>query len=272
MGKALKPLVIVLLLLSLTTLILGILLFGKREILKGRTQRHELAVKKIADNLRYPGLNMAQLKVYEQMQIPLDLVAVAADNMYQTLEQTKEDLAQTRQELAETKDVLAQTRAELEVAQNQIVELNATIAQKDAQIAQANSRIDSLEQEKEGLQAQIDDLNTELAKKDDQINDLEAQVVTLDNIIKAIDEPTRPQKLIGLTGRVLVVNPEWNFVVLDIGRSEGLVTSTELHVHRADQLVGKVRVNTVEENSAVADIVSDWVQTPLKEGDNVLIF
>jgi len=272
MGKALKPLVIVLLVLSLISLILGSLLFSQREILKGRTQRHELAVKKIADNLRYPGLNVEQLKDYAQMQVPLDLLAVAADNMYQTLEQTKADLAQTRTELAETKEVLAQTRAELEVAQNQIVELNATIAQKDAQIAQANSTIEQLEQDKVGLQAQVDDLNNQLVKKDDEIRDAEAQIATLERIIKDIDEPTRPKKLIGLTGRVMFVNPEWNFVVLDIGRAEGLAAETEMHVHRNDQLVGKIRITSVEENSAIANIVKDWEQSPVQEGDNVLIF
>lgn len=282
MGKALKPLVIVLLLLSIISLVLGSLLFSKREILKGRTQKLERAASDVARKLASAqdpfiaalepqSLDADQLKNYAAMDVPLNQLRALAENRYEELNTTKMDLDVTRTELAQTKEELAATREELAVAQNQIVELNATIEQKDAEIAQANSRIDQLEQDKEALQAQIDDLNTQLAKADDEIRDLQDQVATLDRIIKTELEKTQP-KLIGLTGRVLVVNPEWNFVVLDVGRAEGLVTSTEMHVHRADQLVGKVRVTSVEENMAVADIVKDWEQVPLKEGDSVLIF
>jgi len=272
MGKALKPLVIVLLLLSIASLVLGILLFSKREILKERTRLHEAGLAQIAEKFHYDQLNVAALKDLKDLQPQLDLMAVAAGNQYDDLQNTKADLAATKTKLAETEQMLADTRAELEVAQNQIVQLNATIEQKDAEIAQANGRIDQLEQDKVGLQTQIDDLNMQVAKKDDEILEHKSTIKTLENILAKIDQGTRQVKLVGLTGHVLVVNPDWNFVVLDIGQAEGLVPNTELHVHRDDKLVGKVKVSSVEENTAVANIVTDWEQKPVKEGDNVLIF
>ncbi|MBP7828971.1 MAG: hypothetical protein KA248_03540 [Kiritimatiellae bacterium] len=273
MGKALKPLVIVLLLLSIASLVLGILLFSKREILKERTRLHETGLADIAAKFHYDQLNVAALKDVTQLKPQLDLMAVAAGNQYDDLQNTKADLAATKTKLAETEQMLADTRAELEVAKNQIVQLNATIEQKDAEIAQANGRIDQLEQDKIGLQAQIDEINLEMAKKDDQIADLKSTITTLENYIAKIEPPTgSPKKLMGLTGRILVVNPDWNFVVLDLGQEEGIVPNTELHVHRDDKLVGKVKVSTVEQNTAIADIVKDWEQVPVKEGDDVLIF
>jgi hypothetical protein len=74
----------------------------------------------------------------------------------------------------------------------------------------------------------------------------------------------------GLTGRILVVNPDWNFVVLDVGSEAGLGTQTELIVYRTDQLVGRVRVSSVQNQTAVAEILQDWQQQPLREGDHVL--
>lgn len=272
MGKALKPLVIVLLLLSILSLVLGIVLFSKREILKERTRLHEAGLAQIAEKIRYDKLDVAALKDVTQLQPQITQVAIAANNLYDDLQMTKQDLAATKQKLAETEQQLADTRAELEAAQNQIVALNATIEQKDAEIAQANNRIDQLEQDKISLQTQIDDLNTQMAQKEDQILELQSDVKTLENILAKLDQGTRQTKLVGLTGRILVVNPDWNFVVLDIGQAEGLTPNTELHVHRADKLVGKVRVSSVEQETAVADIVKDWEQTPVKEGDNVLIF
>ena len=272
MGKALKPLVIILLLLSIASLVLGSLLFSKREVLKERTRLHEAGLAQIAGKFHYDQLNVAALKDLEQLQPQLDLMAVAAGNQYDDLQNTKADLAATRTKLAETEQQLADTRSELEVAQNQIVQLNTTIEQKDAEIAQANGRIDQLEQDKIGLQAQIDEVNMELAKKDDEIADLKSAVSTLENILAKIDQKGQPAKLIGLTGHVMVVNPDWNFVVLDVGGAEGVVPNTEMHVHRDDKLVGKVKVSSVEENTAIADIVKDWEQDSVREGDNVLIF
>ena len=51
MGKLLRVLIIVLLVLSVVSLVLGIMLFNKREILKGRTQKLEEAVKQIASTI-----------------------------------------------------------------------------------------------------------------------------------------------------------------------------------------------------------------------------
>mgnify|MGYP001610709413 CR=1 FL=1 len=51
MGKLLRVLVIILLVLSIVALVLGIMLFNKREILKGRTQKLEEAMKELASTI-----------------------------------------------------------------------------------------------------------------------------------------------------------------------------------------------------------------------------
>lgn len=272
MRKALKPFVVVLLILSIVSLILGISLFSKREILKERTRLHEEGVAAIAEKLRFDRLDKAALKDLKQLKPQLDLVAVAANNVYDELQMTKQDLAATKEKLAQTEQELADTRAELEAAQNQIVALNATIEEKDAEIARAENRIQQLEQDTQNLQSQIDALNTQLAQKEDEILDLRTEIKTLEGIIDKLDQSRGMARLTGLTGRVMAVNPDWNFVVLDIGQEQGLVPNTELHVHRADQLVGKVRVSSVEEQAAIADILKDWELSPVKEGDHVIIF
>jgi uncharacterized phage infection (PIP) family protein YhgE len=279
MAKALKPLLIVLLVLSIVALSLGIALFSRREVLKGRTQKGEQAIVKIAQNLRVENFDAAQfaeqLKNYETMQAPLDGIAVSAENRYVELQDTKKDLENTRQDLAKTKTELEGAKTELAQTQAKVTELADTLAQKDAELAQANSRITQLEQDKANLQAQIDDLNNQIVKSEEEMRDLQDKVATLDKLIADMDAAHGTGPIVvplGLSGKVVIVNPAWNFVILDIGSDQKLVVGAEMMVHRGDRLIGKVRVSSVQENMAIAEIMGDWAQDTagVSEGDHVL--
>ena len=76
----------------------------------------------------------------------------------------------------------------------------------------------------------------------------------------------------GLEGRVLAVNPAWNFVVLSLGDKNGVVSNAELLVKRGTQLIGKVRVTSVEPSTSIADIVANSVPqgATISPGDNVI--
>lgn len=73
----------------------------------------------------------------------------------------------------------------------------------------------------------------------------------------------------GISGKVTFVNRAWNFVVLNVGLSNGLIPKGELIVYRGDRFLGKVKVTSVEENTAVADIESD-AKGDIQAGDSVL--
>jgi uncharacterized phage infection (PIP) family protein YhgE len=211
-----------------------------------------------------------QLKNVEAMQVALDGVAISAENRYEELQNTKTDLANTRDELDKTTKELATTKTELSTAQAKVTELTDSLAQKEAEVAQAKSQIDQLQQDKTALQTQIDDLNNQLVKAEEEMRDLQDQVATLTKIVDDIT-PAGPKALpLGLTGKISVVNADWNFVVLDIGSDSGLVRDAQMLVHRADKLIGKVKITNVQKNMAIAEIMMDWEQSPIREGDYVL--
>ncbi len=275
MAKALKPLIIALLVLSLFSLILGIVLFAKREALKGRALKSEAAIVQVAEKIHFDTLDKEALKKYETMDGALQPLVAAADNTYETLQNTKKDLEITKTELGKTKDELAATKTELETTKNKVVELTDTIEQKDAEIVQANGRITQLEQDKSNLQMQIDDLNNQLVKSEEEMRDLQDQKNALEKALKDYEALAGGRPLgvpHDLTGKVMVVNPDWNFVVLNIGSQSGLVPNAEMLVQREDRLVGKIRISSVEKSMAVAEILRDWEQAQVEEGDNVIVF
>lgn len=113
------------------------------------------------------------------------------------------------------------------------------------------------------------DLETSESEKkilEDSVQAALAQVEQLKKDINASHTGYIPP---GVSGKVTFVNPTWNFVVLNVGLTNGVVPNGELIVYRGKSFLGKIKVTSAEANSAVADILPD-VQGSIQVGDNVL--
>ena len=74
----------------------------------------------------------------------------------------------------------------------------------------------------------------------------------------------------GLKGKILVVDPKWDFVVLDIGEAQGVLQNGVMMVSRNSKLVAKVKIMSVESNRSIANIIPNWKLGEVMEGDLVL--
>lgn len=285
-----KIAVIVLLVLNGAALALGILLFQQRETLKGRTQKLETTLKQVAATLE-AGDNTDvklvipddSLKTYTQlpggpppMDIPLNQVTVAAQNQLARLNGTRTVLAETQVTLAKTEEELKLTKNDLTIAKDEIVKLNETVASKNVIIEEKEVSIKNLEREKTELVAKTDDLKIQVEDLETQNRDLTDQVAELQDKTSKLEILARPGGKLhlasGQKGTVLYVNPDWNFLIIGVTPEnlKEIVPNLELLVHRADRLVGKVRIDSVVDNMAIAEIVNDWQQISPKKGDYVI--
>jgi hypothetical protein len=187
-----------------------------------------------------------------------------------TLKQTQQELADAQSERdkavatadAQTKraddlsDKLAKTSQERDAAQNDLAAYQATgvkaedVGKLTRQIKDAQDAIVVANQEKMVLVRTITRLTNELAK----VTGTEDYVVKL-----------RPD----LKGKILVVDPKWDFVVLNIGEDQGVLQDGELLVSRDGKLVAKVVVRTIEKDRCIANIVAGWKLGEVFEGDEV---
>jgi hypothetical protein len=74
----------------------------------------------------------------------------------------------------------------------------------------------------------------------------------------------------GLKGKVLVTDPKWNFVVLNVGEDQGILERGELLVNRNGKLVAKVMVRSVQKDRCVANVMQGWQIGEIIEGDLVI--
>ena len=72
-----------------------------------------------------------------------------------------------------------------------------------------------------------------------------------------------------LRGKILVVDPRWDFVVLNVGDDQGLKDHGELLVSRDGKLVAKIIVRSIQKDRSIAYIMPGWKLGEVIEGDEV---
>lgn len=279
MAKALRWLVLLIMVLSGVALGLGIKLFLEREVLKGRTQKLEDSHLKLSKSLHYDKLTGDQMKANSKETLdaidkPLKDLNAFAVNTYETLQETKKNLADTKDKLAKTEAELSSTKTQLAAANTEIAGLKDTVAKKDTEITEKTGKISALEGEKTALQGSLDEANKKITKNEAEITELHAQINDHKMTIKDLNAQLGRIYPIprGTNGKIIAVSKDWKFAVLDIGRDNGLWPNAEMLIHRGTNLLGRVRIGIVHKKVAIADFLADYA-TPgamVQEGDRVL--
>ena len=200
------------------------------------------------------------------------------------LKTAAQNLATTVTEKEQVASKLSGTQSELEKAKGQVNALSTDKASLEAQVTQLSADLQARNQELErkgtpGSSSQVEvssDQQAQLAEQQTLITklqgDLDSARSQLSALTKEKQDRIRQRMRNGLEGRILAVNPAWNFVVLSLGDKNGVVSNAELLVKRGTQLIGKVRVTSVEPSTSIADIVANSVPegATISPGDDVI--
>jgi hypothetical protein len=166
------------------------------------------------------------------------------------------DAADKTKKLQVTTDERDKARKERDDAQAELAAYQGT-GLKPEQIVAMNKQYRALEDENKQL------AQTAL-RRAQQIDKLQNRL----NLYEIADYvvPLPP----GLKGQVLITDPKWNFVVLNIGQDQGVREQGELLVDRKGHLVAKVRVRSVQKDRSIANVVNGWQLGDIMEGDQVI--
>jgi len=198
-----------------------------------------------------------------------------------TREAAETDLATAKSEQRKTTVVLKQTRTELEAVTVAKEKATAEIASQNGRIVKLIESLVESRQEREDALAHLARYQAsgiepeQIANAAHQIKDLQ-EALTLANAqnktlqAKIPDEGCIVRMPPGLTGKVLISDPKWHFVVLDAGDDQGVLEHGELLVNRNGKLVAKLKVSRVEKDRCVANIIPGWALAEVIEGDQVV--
>lgn len=201
------------------------------------------------------------------------------------LKATKEKLAacdadaqKTVAENADLKSQIEKANASVSDVQKQLSEKDLLISQQKSDLTAKDARIAELESAGGSKQTNnaAEELKIQLQEKENLANGLQAKLKDAEAQLSELRqrEAQRRSKSMrtGLEGRILAVNPSWNFVVLSLGDRQGVVNNAEMLIKRGSQLIGKVRITSVEPSTSIADIVANSVRSGLavQPGDSVI--
>ena len=276
MEKLLKPLMIAMLVLSVGALILGSTLYAKREKIKGRTQKLEDCVSRIADILEYDRLNQESLRDYALMDGQLSPLVTTLKNVHGELAAADELQNNMKERLQQTTQSLEIAQSELRASKTGSTVSRSTYEQIQAEISLKDEKVVSLESENEELNNKISKIENDLLVSQDSLTDVRAEYANLnaafeDCVTENVGISTRGTVIAGdLEGKILVVNPEWNIVVIDMGTENDMTHNAILLVHRDAKPIGKIQVSQVRERISVAEIMSSWEGREFHAGDRVI--
>lgn len=232
------------------------------------------------------------------------------DKLQSVLKETKQTLARTESTLRKTEGELKKSQEELTAANAKIEMQTTEIAglkkdKEDMTVKLATAEMDrdtakkSLADLEEKLKtmgdgkpggvdpaaiaaelatakADLDKAKNELAEKAQMVETLnKAKVANDEKLSEASKEIERYRSGVtkqGLSGKILAVNPGWNFVVLSVGDRQGAATGGMMIVTRGGEPIGKVRITSIEPSTSIADIVPGTVRrgVTVQPGDAVV--
>jgi exonuclease VII large subunit len=197
---------------------------------------------------------------------------------------TKGTLAKTEKELNQTKETLVATQQERDKA---VVDAE-TLTKKANELA---ANLAKTTQERDNAQAELA-AYVATGYKPEQIVGLNKQINKLQTTLDALQEEKRvlqyayeqtkteleilTGKIASVTlpadlkGKILVADPKWEFVVLNVGQDQGAKPRGELLVSRDGKLVAKIIISDVQKDRSIANVMPGWKIGEVLEGDQVI--
>lgn len=215
---------------------------------------------------------------------------------------TERDTAQNAQRTAEDAQRKAEkerraAREDLEKASKELADKVAALESTSTRLAEQEKRANQVSEDLTRVTGERNEAQTELAiwkqleVTPDQIKNFKGQLARVNEerehfadenkillrrnnelkvqLSRYIGDDIDP-KMPAVAGKIVAVDPRYDFVVLDVGGNQGVVENGKLLVNRDGKLVAKVRITKVEPNRSIANILPEWKQADVMEGDQVL--
>ncbi len=228
---------------------------------------------------------------FTQVRGKINTLIQQRDDYHGQRDQVQGQLDSTKKTLAQTQDTLKQTKQDLADAQVAKKKAEDTAAAQTKRADDLSDKLTKAAADRDTAQANLA-AYTQSGLTAKEVADLSSTLKTARNTIEVINEEkllmsrtidrlnNEINKLIGtneylvtlpanLKGRILVVDPKWDFVVLNIGDDQGVKPDGELLVSRDGRLVAKVIVRSIQKDRCIANVMPGWKLGQVIEGDQV---
>jgi predicted RNase H-like nuclease (RuvC/YqgF family) len=200
---------------------------------------------------------------------------------------TNDDLTSTKGTLKTTEENLTEQKAKNQELTLQADKLSKDLETTKSDLESTNSKLkvtaEQLQAFEESLKGkkpdelfqEINDLSEKVKVAESEQKMLTAAREKSESELKKLKDQLEMTKLggtksISLSGRILAVNPTWNFVILDLGKNDMVVEGLTMVIYRGEKMIGRIKTVTVDAQTSVADILPDTPARAIEVGDQVV--
>lgn len=251
----------------------------------------EMQLDSVRNELKSMQITNEQLQ-REKGGLELDLSGLKREkeDLQRQLDYNKKLMDSIAQELVREKNDKTQIQDTYKTIKNENAVLSRQLQSLNSRKINLDKNVQELQESKSALERRLSEMETMLTDRSSQIGELKQQIdaiksgkaesVQADKKNSSVELPAivvRPQANvindrenppgIGITGKVLAVNKENNFVVIDLGQDAGLKAGDAFKVYRGDRPVASIEAIQVRRSISACDIKKE--ASPIKIGDVV---
>ncbi len=255
-------------------------------ILKAKTEL-EFQLGTVRNELRTLQINNEQLQRDKSTsEIELNNLKREKADLSRQLDYNKKLLDSIAQELVREKNDKTQIQNSYKTIHNENAILSRQLSSLNTRKVNLERNIQELNEDKNLLKRRISEMESMLTDKLTQINGLKGRIENVKSGAAPVEEKqesielpaivVKPQAGASgteepqgatLMGKVMAVNKDNNFVIIDLGDEAGLKVGDSLRVYRADKPIANIEAIQVRRNISACDIKKQG--TPIRIGDIV---
>jgi FtsZ-interacting cell division protein ZipA len=214
-------------------------------------------------------------KLISDFQVKLKDAQIQIDTLNNGLQQEKtarqealSKIEQLRVDLEQQKGFRSDLENKLNQAQKDVRKTQAQLKELDSQKAELELKVKNLEKESENVELGKIQVVPEAAVAPAKGQAKRAQAPALAAAAVTQKKVSAPA-VSGPEGKILVINKDYNFVVINLGARDGVDTGNTFSVYHINKYIGDVKVEKVHDSMAAAGLVSGDINK-ISEGDKIL--
>ena len=254
-------------------------------ILKAKTDL-ELQLGNVRNDLKNLQIDNEQLqREKSNFELELNGLMRERDDLSRQLDYNKKLLDSLAQELVREKNDKTQIQDSYKIIRNENAVLSRQLASLNTRKTDLERKLQEMDSEKNTLARRVSEMESMLAGRLTQINTLKDGIGSVNApavreeskgsvelpaiVVKPKDSAAPGTEETGSTlmGKVMAVNKENNFVIIDLGEEAGVKVGDAFRIYRKDKPIANVEVIQVRRNISACDIKKQGVV--IKIGDTV---
>ena len=196
----------------------------------------------------------------------VDTLAEEIQQEQEAKKSAQEELEKVKADLTTQKSLRVKLEGELSAAKGALKKAQAQLTELEGKKDSLESKLDTMEQKTQEQGSGVE-LGTIVVAPETQGSPVAlASAVTQDSAVKAASGPS----VSASEGKVLVINREYNFAVINLGSKDGVAVGDVFYVYHNSKYIGDITLEKIHDSMAAAGFASSAMKNKIAEGDRVV--